>query len=72
MKHASWKTTLCGILGIVIAAALLVKNALDGDPATTIDFGAFMQALSAAGIGGTAGMFFSRDDDKSSEDVGNK
>lgn len=72
MKHASWKTTVCGILGVVVAAATLLLAALDGDPETKVDFAAFMNALAAAGIGGTIGMFFTRDDDKSSEDVNAK
>jgi len=64
----SWKTTLCGVLGIVAAAiTLLAIPVLDSDPATVANWGAFTAAISTA-----VGLFFARDNDKSSEDVGVK
>ena len=64
----SWKTTLCGVLGIVAAAiTLLVVPTLDSDPATMANWGAFTATLTTA-----TGLLFARDNDKSSEDVGAK
>ena len=64
----SWKTTLCGVLGIVAAAiTLLAIPVLDSDPATVANWGAFTATLTTA-----TGLFFARDNDKSSEDVGAK
>ena len=64
----SWKTTLCGVLGIVAAAiTLLAIPVLDSDPATVANWGAFTATVATA-----TGLLFSRDDDKSSEDVGVK
>lgn len=64
----SWKTTLCGILGIVAAGITMVAvPILDGNPNTVANWGAF-SATVATGIG----LLFSRDNDKSSEDVGVK
>lgn len=63
----SWKTTTCGVLAIVIAVASALKAMWDGDPATVADWGV-VGASVLAGIG----LFASRDNDKSSEDVGVK
>ena len=64
----SWKTTLCGVLGVVAAGITMIAiPLLDQDPATAarwVEFG----SLAAAAIG----LLFARDNDKSSEDVGNK
>lgn len=64
----SWKTTLCGILGVIAAAiTLVVQPLLDGDPSTVPQWGAFVTAATAA-----LGLVFARDNDRSSEDVGIK
>lgn len=64
----SWKTTLCGILGVIAAAITLVAQPLlDGDPNTAPQWGVFVAALTTA-----VGLVFARDNDKSSEDVGAK
>ena len=64
----SWKTTLCGILGLVAAGITLVAiPMLDEDPATAANWGAFGVAIATA-----MGLWFARDNDKSSEDVGAK
>jgi hypothetical protein len=62
----SWKTTLCGILGLVASAITLIALPLiDADPATTVNWGAVMAAVATA-----AGLFMARDNDKTSEQVG--
>lgn len=64
----SWKTTLCGVLGVIAAAiTLIAQPLLDADPNTTPNWGAFVATATAA-----LGLVFARDDDKSSEDVGIK
>jgi len=64
----SWKTTLCGLLGIVAAGITLVAQPiLDGDPSTVPQWAAFGTTIAAA-----VGLLFARDNDKSSEDVGTK
>jgi hypothetical protein len=64
----SWKTTTCGILGLVSAAITMVAiPILDADPATLPAWGTFGAMLAAS-----VGLLFSRDNDKSSEDVGAK
>jgi hypothetical protein len=64
----SWKTTTCGILGIVSAAiTMIAQPILDGDPATVPAWAAFGTVVASA-----VGLLFARDNDKSSEDVGAK
>jgi len=64
----SWKTTACGLLAALAAGITLVAiPILDNDPATTANWGAFGASLAAA-----VGLCFSRDNDRSSEDVGIK
>ena len=64
----SWKTTVCGLLGLVAAAiTLIAQPILDGDPSTDPQWAVFGTSLAAA-----VGLFFARDNDKSSEDVGAK
>jgi uncharacterized membrane protein YhiD involved in acid resistance len=46
----SWKTTLTGVLTILVALASAAKALLDGDPSTNPDFGAIIAAITA-GIG---------------------
>ena len=64
----SWKTTLCGILGVVAAGiTMIAQPMLDGDPATIPQWGVFGTTVAAA-----VGLLFARDNDRSSEDVGAK
>ena len=64
----SWKTTLCGLLGIVAAGiTMIAQPILDGDPSTVPQWAAFGTTIAAA-----VGLLFARDNDKSSEDVGTK
>lgn len=64
----SWKTTLCGLLGIAAAGITLVAQPiLDGDPTTNPQWAVFGTTIAAA-----VGLLFARDNDKSSEDVGTK
>jgi hypothetical protein len=64
----SWKTTLCGILGVFAAAITLVAQPLlDGDPSTVPNWGALGVAVTTA-----LGLLLARDNDRSSEDVGIK
>lgn len=65
---ASWKTTVCGILGIVVAGInFIAMPMLDADPATLPNYTAFVAALTA-GIG----LLFARDNNVSSEQAGVK
>lgn len=64
----SWKTTVCGILSIIAAAATLVAiPLLDQDPLTVPNWTAFV-AAATAGIG----LILARDNSKTSEAVGAK
>jgi len=65
---SSWKTTTCGILGLVASGITMVAiPLLDADPATLAQWGTFA-GLAAVSIG----AIFSRDNKVSSEDVGAK
>jgi hypothetical protein len=66
----SWKTTVCGVCGIVAAIAVGVKAVLDGDPNTSIDIGSIVTAIAV--LAPSIAAIFARDNDKSSEDVGVK
>ena len=66
----SWKTTVCGVAGLVAAVATGVKAFFDGDPETGIDFGGILAAVLV--LAPSLGLLFARDNDKSSEDVGTK
>lgn len=68
MLQGSWKTTACGICGIVAAIAVAVKSLLDGDPATNIDIGSIVSAIAV--LAPSIAAIYARDNDKSSEDVG--
>ncbi len=70
MKRKSWKTTVCGILGLVALVAYIGIALLDGDPRTNVDLEVIAGALAVAFP--SLGNVFSRDNDKSSEDVGAK
>ena len=61
----SWKTTLTGVLTIVAAVAGAGLMALKGQFEAAI-------ATAATGITAGIGLISARDNDKSSEDVGNK
>jgi uncharacterized membrane protein len=64
----SWKTSLAGVLSVVVAIITFVANPLlDADPATVPQWGPVLAAVTAA-----VGLLFARDNDKSSEDVGAK
>jgi hypothetical protein len=63
----SWKTTVAGIAGIVIAIASCVQSLFDGDPATVPNY----EIALAAVITGL-GLIFARDNNVSSEAAGAK
>jgi hypothetical protein len=64
----SWKTTTCGVLGLIAAAITLIAvPMLDGVEDTVANWGEFGAALTIA-----FGLFLARDNSKSSEDVGAK
>lgn len=64
----SWKTTLCGILGIIGAGITMIGiPLLDNDPTTVANWTAFGTTVVTA-----LGLLFARDNDKSSEQVGAK
>lgn len=64
----SWKTTACGVLGIVIAVCVGIRALIDGDPNTNLNVG---EIVAAAGVMlPSVAAIFARDNDKSSEDVG--
>lgn len=69
MKKAakSWKTTAAGIAGGIGLLATQIQAVLDNDPTTVFSWEMCMLALGALGIG-----WFSRDNDKTSKDVGNE
>ena len=60
----SWKTTTAAAAAIVAAIATAVGAQFDGDPKTVPQWGAILPMILAA-----VGLFFARDNDKSSEDV---
>lgn len=65
ISKASWRTTVTGILAIVVAVAGALKAELDGDPATYADWGAVAAAV-MAGIG----LVLARDAKVSSQQEG--
>ena len=65
MFKGSWKTSAAGFLGGLAILAHQLSYLLDSDPATTFSLDAVFAALSVMGVG-----YFSRDNNKSSEDVG--
>jgi hypothetical protein len=63
----STKTTVAGMIAIVIAILVAVSAMIDDNPATVADWGAVGTSISVG-----VGLLLARDNDKSSEDVGNK
>ncbi len=65
---ASWRTSLCGGLGLLAAGINLVAvPLLDGNPATGADLAGFLPLVLAF-----VALFFARDNKVSSEDAGAK
>lgn len=66
----SWKTSLFGWVILIGALVTGLKNLLDGDPTTTIDFAAILDAFKNVGFAIPAGigLIFSRDKDVSTEE----
>lgn len=62
---SSPKTTLAAIVGFISLVMLQISYALDADPETVFDW-----AVIAYQIPILFGLLFSRDNDKSSQDVG--
>jgi hypothetical protein len=66
LRHKSWKTTVVSITAMVVAiGTMVVEPLLDDDPATKPDWKTATSLVIAAAVG-----LWSRDDDKTSEDVG--
>lgn len=66
VRKKSWKTTAAAITAIIVAiGSMVVEPLLDNDPETKPDWQACVSIVVAASIG-----FWTRDDDKSSEQVG--
>lgn len=63
----SWKTTVTGVLTIVVALASAAKMMFDSDPATNPDIPTVITAITA-GIG----LITARDNNVSSEQAGVK
>jgi hypothetical protein len=64
----SWKTTLSGVLSIIVAVITFVATPmLDSDPATVPQWGPVLAVLSTA-----IGLLFARDNDVTSEKAGAK
>lgn len=61
----SWKTTVCGILGFIVAGGTAAVALLDSDPATIPQW-----ELVVATFMAMVGLFAARDSDKSSQDHG--
>jgi len=66
MFKGSWKTTVSGIMGIIVAGWQLIgAPLLDSDPATVANFSAFIPVL-LVGLG----LVAARDNGVSSEEAG--
>ncbi len=61
----SWKTTAAGIAALLAVIATAIASQFDGDASTTAEWGAVVTAVFVA-----LGFVASRDNDRSSEDVG--
>jgi len=65
ISKASWRTTVTGVLAILVAVAGAAKAELDGDATTVADWGAVAAAI-MAGIG----LIMARDAKVSSQQEG--
>lgn len=66
MKTKSWKTTTVALTAIIVAiGSMVIEPLLDNDPATKPDWKGCVSIVVASCVG-----FWTRDDDKSSEQVG--
>lgn len=63
----SWRTTVLGVISILVALLEAVRDLVDLDTATNPDWNLVFLAI-ATGIG----LIWARDNDKSSETVGAK
>lgn len=64
----SWKTSLSGVLTILVAAiTYVIQPMLDADPLTVPQWGPVLATVSAA-----AGLLFARDNNVTSERAGAK
>lgn len=63
----SWKTTVLGVVLMVLAVCTQVKNVVDNDPATTFDW-----KVLVAGVTAGLGLMHARDNGVSSEQAGAK
>lgn len=63
----SWKTTVAGIGVALVAIGSALQAQFDGDPATSADWGIVIAAMIAA-----VGLFWARDNNRTSEQVGAK
>jgi len=64
----SWKTTVCGLLAILAAAATMIGiPLLDADPLTVPNYTAFLATATTA-----IGLLFARDNGVTSEQAGAK
>lgn len=64
----SWKTGVAGIsVAIATVLTMVVAPLTDGDPNTGVDILRTLEGVAIA-----LGIYSARDDDKTSEDVGNK
>ena len=62
----SWKTTLTGLITLLITIMSGIKAVVDGDPATNVDINEVIGAV--VGIG----LLFARDNNVTSEQLGLK
>lgn len=65
ISKASWRTTLTGVLAILVAIAGAAKAELNGDVSTVADWGAVAAAVMAG-----LGLIFARDAKVSSQQEG--
>lgn len=65
ISKASWRTTLTGVLAIVVAVSGALKAEFDGDPVTVADWGSVAAAVMAG-----VGLILARDAKVSSQQEG--
>ena len=65
MGMMNWKTTLSGLIGVLVVVGAEVQKFLDNDAATQPDWNVVIGAVVLA-----LGLFFARDADKSSKATG--